>query len=214
MAHFIGLKENDVNTSFYATSPSDQARNIAKDLLELIQKFGTILGDVNKKHSEQHYQQTNATQGSFYAQENFQMGSSQFSSPHTNLGQYPQSDASKIEKNILNASNPFSIDEAERINKNGFSGIWMNKEEVQSWKAGPIALDDYEIFNDPNPEYIKKTSQAKINSVQNVEYKYFKPPPAPKPGDLTIRREPDILPPIGIYSAFIKPFKLSFFIGS
>ena len=103
---------------------------------------------------------------------------------------------SAVEEIILNSRDPIKVDESSKISVNGHSGIWANKYENLNWKAGPIPLENYPLMNDPEPTIITKKQADCVKTMQEVAYKYLKPP-APQPaGDLILKREADIPAPI------------------
>lgn len=111
--------------------------------------------------------------------------------PHSGL----QSNVhSEIEQALVHAKQPLdNIRGGERVTAGPYSGIYLNKHEVDKWR-GPIPIDQYPIHNDPNPEVIKKRMD-KLVYTQELGVRYLNPPPAPKPGDLIIRERPTSLPP-------------------
>lgn len=102
---------------------------------------------------------------------------------------------SRVEQAILSAADPIEINEVEKVNVNGVSGILANKAEIESWK-GNLPIDQYKLNQDPNPQVIKKKPSQKLHYKQEVAVRYLKPPAPEKPGDLIIVQEPDKqLPP-------------------
>lgn len=55
----------------------------------------------------------------------------------------------------------------------------------------PIALDQYKLNNDPNPEVIRKRPTEKIKYIQDVSFRFLEPPQAPKHGDIIIKQLPN-----------------------
>ena len=96
------------------------------------------------------------------------------------------------ENSILASSNPIEINETELINVSENKGIWVNKNEVNNWK-GVIAIEQYRINQDANPEVVKKKIQKGLEYVQEIAIKYLRPPSPPEPGEIFIKQEPNNL---------------------
>lgn len=107
---------------------------------------------------------------------------------------------SRIEETLRNATQPLdtvnvSPSSTERISVGPFSGVYLNKHEVDSW-SGPIPIDQYPInTNDPNPEVIKKKLDT-VNYVQQCGVRYLQPTGASaRPGDIVIKERRSHIPP-------------------
>jgi len=96
--------------------------------------------------------------------------------------------SSQVEQAIISSSAPINISETETISANGVTGIWANKSET----AG-VDLSKYQLYNDPNPEIIRK-QLAKVKAQQNISIKYLRPP-AVKAGNIIIKQQPDTQEP-------------------
>ena len=101
---------------------------------------------------------------------------------------------SAIEQAILKANNPIEVQEAEELTVAGFSGRWINKEEVNRWR-GDIAITQYLINEDSNPEVIRKKTQQQLLYEQEVAIRYLRPPTPPPPGEIVIKQEANIPTP-------------------
>ena len=63
-------------------------------------------------------------------------------------------------------------------------------------RAPILAPEQHRLNVDPAPILIRKKPIERVQYTQNVSLKFLKPPPAPKPGDITIQQEPDVqIPP-------------------
>jgi hypothetical protein len=98
---------------------------------------------------------------------------------------------SQIELAILRSTEPIEISETEEITVIGQRGIWSNKAEVQAWQ-GDIAISEYLINEDQNPEIINRKITQQIEYVQEMLVRYLKPPTPPAPGEIVITMEPNI----------------------
>jgi len=98
---------------------------------------------------------------------------------------------SAIEQAILRASNPIEITESEELTVLGQRGIWINRSEVNAWR-GDIAITEYRIYEDSNPQIITKKVQQQIEYVQELAIRYLRPPTPPAPGEIIITQEPNI----------------------
>lgn len=94
---------------------------------------------------------------------------------------------SPIELKLLKSKIPLDTSETELINVQGERGVWLNKSEVLNWK-GEIAIENYEINQDSNPEIIHKKSDQKLEYKQDITVRYLKPP-TPQPGEIIINQE-------------------------
>lgn len=65
--------------------------------------------------------------------------------------------------------------------------------------------EEHKLNVDPNPTVIRKKPTERAKYTQNVSLKYLKPPPPPKPGDITIEQEPDVQVPPGFLFFLILP---------
>lgn len=101
---------------------------------------------------------------------------------------------SEIEAIILRSNEPVSVSETEEIEVLGQRGIWVNKNEVNSWR-GEVPIDQYLINEDPNPEIITKRSQQKLEYIQELAIRYLRPPTPPAPGEIVIKQEANVLTP-------------------
>merc|ERR1719360_205961 len=91
---------------------------------------------------------------------------------------------------ILRATNPIEISETEELTVIGQRGIWMNKAEVNAWR-GDIAISEYRIHEDANPQIITKKVEQQIEYVQELAIRYLRPPTPPAPGEIVISMESD-----------------------
>ena len=97
---------------------------------------------------------------------------------------------SKIELEILRSTTPINFESTNNLTVLGQRGIWLNKEEINSWK-GNVPLSSYKIHDDPNPKIIHKRFKKQIQYVQKLAVVYLKPPTPPEPGEIIINIEPD-----------------------
>ena len=101
---------------------------------------------------------------------------------------------SEIEQALIHSKQPLDNIAARDIVQAGhIRGIYLNKQEVDRWR-GPIPIEQYCLYDDPNPEVIRKRFN-KVRYTQECSVKYLNPPPAPKPGDLIIRERQSTLQP-------------------
>ena len=98
---------------------------------------------------------------------------------------------SQIEQLILRSTNPIDVSETEELTVIGQRGIWMNKAEVNAWR-GDIAISEYRIHEDANPQIINKRVEQQIEYVQELAIRYLRPPTPPAPGEIVISMESDI----------------------
>ena len=98
---------------------------------------------------------------------------------------------SQIELSILRSKNPIEITETEEINVIGQRGVWMNRAEVNAWR-GDLAISEYKIHEDSNPQIINKRVEQQIEYVQELAIRYLRPPTPPAPGEIVISMESDI----------------------
>jgi hypothetical protein len=82
---------------------------------------------------------------------------------------------SDLERQILNAKSPLSVQSSEEIEVNGLKGQYLNKSEVVNWK-GDLPIEEYEINVDEEPEVINKKANQKLEYVQELAVKYLRPP--------------------------------------
>ena len=101
---------------------------------------------------------------------------------------------SALEEAILKANNPIEVEEAEELTVAGYSGRWINKQEIQRWK-GEIPITQYIINEDSNPEVIRKKTQQQLLYEQEVAIRYLRPPTPPPPGEIVIKQEANIPTP-------------------
>ncbi len=78
--------------------------------------------------------------------------------------------------------------QAETITVLNETGQWVNKADEANW-TGPVALKDYPINQDSNPEIIYKKSTQELTYVQEISIRYLKPPPTRPHGDIVIKEE-------------------------
>lgn len=73
----------------------------------------------------------------------------------------------------------------------------------------PIALDQYKLNNDPNPEVVRKRPADKVRYTQDVAFRFLEPPQPPKPGDIVVKQLPNRqiapAPPLVVRQAPPKP---------
>ena len=106
-----------------------------------------------------------------------------------------QISVSNIEDAILRSTEPIPVSvQDDEISINGESGLWINKTESLNWK-GSVSLNNYPINEDPEPEIVKKTTNQKIEYVQELAIRYLRPPTPPAPGDIIINKGPNQIPP-------------------
>ena len=98
---------------------------------------------------------------------------------------------SQIELAILRSVVPIEVDDVEEINVLGNRGLWINKAEVLNWR-GDLALSEYAVNEDANPEVIIKKVAEQIEYVQELVVRYLKPPTPPLPGEIIITMEANI----------------------
>jgi hypothetical protein len=91
-----------------------------------------------------------------------------------------------VTSRIVNSSVPLDVSTTETVTVHGETGILANREDISNWN-GPVALSEYPINEDPNPEIVHKKSDHQISYVQEVAIRYLKPPTPPPPGDVIIR---------------------------
>ena len=95
---------------------------------------------------------------------------------------------SQIELAILRSTVPIEINESEEITVIGQRGVWVNKAEVSAWK-GDLAISEYKIYEDSNPEIITKKVTQLVEYVQELAIRYLRPPTPPAPGEIIISVE-------------------------
>lgn len=97
-------------------------------------------------------------------------------------------------KIITSTKTPIEIKHNVTTNVFGRQGLWVNKDEVESWR-GPKPITDYVLNQDPCPELIRnKLDSSPIEYYQDISVKYLKPPGPNSPqGDLVIKQKDDIL---------------------
>jgi len=98
---------------------------------------------------------------------------------------------SQIEQAILRATNPIEVTETEELTVLGQRGIWLNKQEVNAWR-GDIAITEYKIHEDSNPQIINKKYTQVFEYVQELAIRYLRPPTPPAAGEIIITQEPNI----------------------
>jgi hypothetical protein len=88
---------------------------------------------------------------------------------------------SQIERILLNAAQPLhSLSTRETIAAAGFSGLYLNKHEVDEWR-GPVPIENYPIYDDPDPQVIRKHIE-KVHYEQVCGTRWLNPGPAPHSG--------------------------------
>jgi len=98
---------------------------------------------------------------------------------------------SQIEQSILRATNPIEISETEELTVIGQRGIWLNKQEVNAWR-GDLAITEYKIYEDSNPQIINKRYEQRFEYVQELAIRYLRPPTPPAAGEIVIVQEPNV----------------------
>jgi len=98
---------------------------------------------------------------------------------------------SQIEQAILRASNPLEVSESEELTVIGQRGIWLNKQEVNAWR-GDLAITEYKIHEDRNPQVIQKRYEQVFEYVQELAIRYLRPPTPPAAGEIVIVQEPNV----------------------
>ena len=98
---------------------------------------------------------------------------------------------SQIEQAILRANNPINVSETEELTVIGQRGIWLNKQEVNAWR-GDLAISEYKIYEDRNPQVIQKRYEQVFEYVQELAIRYLRPPTPPAAGEIVIVQEPNI----------------------
>lgn len=77
----------------------------------------------------------------------------------------------------------------EIVTVHGITGELVNKAEIENWR-GSVALSEYPINDDPNPEIIRrKLDVPVVNTTQEVIIKYLEAPTQPPPGEIIIQQE-------------------------
>jgi len=66
----------------------------------------------------------------------------------------------------------------------------MNKAEVNAWR-GDLAISEYKIYEDSNPQIINKRVEQQVEYVQELAIRYLRPPTPPAPGEIVISMESD-----------------------
>ena len=97
---------------------------------------------------------------------------------------------SQIEQSILRSANPIEVNETEELTVIGQRGLWLNKAEVNAWR-GDIAISEYRIHQDANPQIVTKRVEQVLEYVQELAIRYLRPPTPPAPGEIIITQEPD-----------------------
>jgi hypothetical protein len=97
---------------------------------------------------------------------------------------------SQIEQSILRSANPIEVNETEELTVIGQRGLWLNRAEVNAWR-GDIAISEYRIHQDANPQIITKRVEQVLEYVQELAIRYLRPPTPPAPGEIIITQEPD-----------------------
>jgi hypothetical protein len=98
---------------------------------------------------------------------------------------------SQIEQAILRAANPIEVSDSEEVTVIGQRGVWLNKAEVNSWR-GDMAITEYRIHEDKNPQVIQKRYEQVFEYVQELAIRYLRPPTPPAAGEIVIVQEPNI----------------------
>ena len=98
---------------------------------------------------------------------------------------------SQIELAILRSLNPIEINESEEITIHGQRGVWLNKAEINAWR-GDLAISEYKIYEDSNPEIITKKVTQAVEYIQELAIRYLRPPTPPAPGEIVITMEANI----------------------
>jgi hypothetical protein len=97
---------------------------------------------------------------------------------------------SQIEQSILRSANPIEVNETEELTVIGQRGLWLNRAEVNAWR-GDIAISEYRIHQDANPQIVTKRVEQVLEYVQELAIRYLRPPTPPAPGEIVITQEPD-----------------------
>ena len=98
---------------------------------------------------------------------------------------------SQIEQSILRATNPIEVSETEELTVIGQRGVWLNKAEVNAWR-GDLAITEYRIHEDRNPQVIQKRYEQVFEYVQELAIRYLRPPTPPTAGEIVIVQEPNV----------------------
>ena len=98
---------------------------------------------------------------------------------------------SQIEQSILRSSKPIEVSETEELTVIGQRGIWLNKQEVNAWR-GDLAISEYKIYEDSNPQVINKRYTERVEYVQELAIRYLRPPTPPAAGEIVIVQEPNV----------------------
>jgi len=98
---------------------------------------------------------------------------------------------SEIEQSILRSTVPVEVNETEELTVLGQRGLWVNKAEVNAWR-GDIAISEYRIHEDANPQVITKRVQQAVEYVQELAIRYLRPPTPPAPGEIVITQEANV----------------------
>ena len=163
-----------------STGSSGAAQNISQDLLALLGNSGSASSSNN---IAQDLLQLLGNSGSANAVTGFSASSSSASASASGLSQ--------IELAILRSLNPIEINESEEITVVGQRGIWMNKAEINAWR-GDLAISEYKIYEDSNPEIITKKVAQQVEYIQELAIRYLRPPTPPAPGEIVITMEANI----------------------
>jgi hypothetical protein len=98
---------------------------------------------------------------------------------------------SQIEQSILRSAQPIEVSETEELTVIGQRGIWLNKQEVNAWR-GDLAISEYKIYEDSNPQIINKRYTERFEYVQELAIRYLRPPTPPAAGEIVIVQEPNV----------------------
>lgn len=76
----------------------------------------------------------------------------------------------------------------ETVTVCGESGVLVNRSEIKSF-TGPVPLTEYPVNQDTSPEVVRKPADPPVvDYVQEVSFRYLRPPTPPPLGDIIIRQ--------------------------
>ena len=86
---------------------------------------------------------------------------------------------------MLKSKTPIEIPNPKEVSHMGVSSVLVNKSEIENWK-GEMDVDQYQLNEDSNPEFVFKKSNKKVEYIQELAVKYLKPTTPDPPGDIII----------------------------
>ena len=97
-----------------------------------------------------------------------------------------------LSNQILTSVSPVQCTETEAVSAIGYSGILLNRSEINNFQG---QLSNYILNEDENPEIINKKSLKCLNMKQEVAIRYLRPPTPPVPGEIIIQEQAHIRVP-------------------